>query len=257
MAGRAQLWTLVALLSLGCARVVGSSGPTDVARQQVHATGVSDFDAYFIELHRIQVGVAPLGGELSQLETELALAAGRDRLTSRQVLEKTLAESAARLREAGTKLALSVEGLAEHEPPPEDEEPPREFVARRDAKGEIEVRFVVEGNAPAAEDRAWLDAAKKTAKGAARVVAQSSELGWRARILQPHTELLERRVEAEFRLLGPAKTGDVRRNLMDAKPEFPRLRKASEQARVDGLELLQMLERVLNEPAPAKAAPKK
>ncbi len=238
-------WLLVVTLCVGCSRVFGSSGPTEVSRGSLFSPGVADFDVYFRELHELQTAAGPLPSEVTTLETELALALGGDRLTSRKLLEGKLGQGVEQLNKNGIFLTLTFSGLPTEEDATEEDEVPTDYVARRDGGAEVDARVTVDGGPAAGEDEKFVRAVERAAVGAARLIARSHELSRRVRILKPHTEQLERRVDAEFRLLGPARTSDVKRNLFDAKPALNSLGTVCEQAFVDTSSFVEMLDRVV------------
>lgn len=98
---------LVFALSSACA-LLQPSGPTDVARGEYYAAGKPEYDTFFIQLHQLQVDLLAAPDEPKAVRTELTKAAGLTPEASDDSLSGRLSQELKKLANQGLRVRLEV-----------------------------------------------------------------------------------------------------------------------------------------------------
>lgn len=187
--------SLLALLALtsACA-LLQTSGPTEVARGEYYAAGRAEYDAFFIQLHQLQVELLAAPEEPQNVRRELAKSAGLTVDASDESLSTRLGQELKKLADQGLRVRLEV-------PEPSN---------------------AVDASATLHTSGSELSSALRTSlpQHATRLVRS------RNRMLATKEQLqklavsgiqLESNVDQAFRVEGPWKRDEVRRNLSDSQ----------------------------------------
>lgn len=188
---RVPLLLCIALLS-SCS-VFAPQGPTDVARGEYYAAGKPDFDSFFIELHQLQVELLAAPREAEQARRNLTEPLGLTATASDESLSSRLREELKRLEAQGLRVRLEV---------PESPAP------------DASATLYTNEHAATSPLRSMLP------EEATRLVRS------RNRMRHTHEQLeklrvtgiqLETNIDRDFRVDGPWKRDEVRRNLADGQ----------------------------------------
>jgi hypothetical protein len=196
-------------LTLSATACLGSKGPSAVGQGQKYTSGDPTFDEFFVTLYDFQVemGKAPETEKAIRNDLGKALKMDEDG-ASAAMLAKKVESWATQLAGQGTGLKLEIKGLDEGEDP----------VATLSRKGKE-----LEG-----DDKAAADEVEKAALGSVKIVARMRKIRRMLDQLQSTSLALENSVDTTFRLGGPSKKAEVRKNLADARTLIPLM-----QARTD------------------------
>ena len=204
-----------------------ASGPTPVSQGQLYQPGVPEYDAFFVRLHDLQETVLGAPAERENPRKALASELGLEPKASVELIVKQLAKRIAEVRKHGSTLSIKLIGLDE---------------------GAEESDAVVSSINPAgnAETTPFTRALDQSAKQAVKLAVKLRSARRDAERLQAGVSRLESDLDARFKLLGPARANDARRNLVDARTRLPTLARGVESVERDNKELVDLL---------AKAAP--
>lgn len=191
MSLKASLLISAALLT-SCS-ILAPQGPTEVARGEYYSAGKPAFDSFFIALYELQVELLAAPGALQQARRNLAHAVGLTAEASDESLASRLRQELKKLESQGLRLRLEVP------------------------------------DSPAADASATLHASESAVSSALRskLPEEATRLvRSRNRMQLTRAQLeklrvtgiqLETKVDAEFRVAGPWKRDEVRRNLADGQ----------------------------------------
>jgi hypothetical protein len=210
-------------LSMGCAAIFGSSGPSEVARGQRYHSGVPKYDQFFEDLHELQRAMAVAPKHAEDLQIDLADDLDLDEDSSKRLIEKRLAKGTEQLVKNGVEFKL-------------------EFVGLEDEEEEADARITTDGQRPSGRDADFVSSVQDTAKDGARLIVKMRDVRRLARKLNAQLPVLEAQVATEFHLLGPARQKDVNKNLYDAKLMLPLILDLSSQVNGDVMGLLTVIE---------------
>lgn len=98
---------LLLALSSACT-LLQPSGPTDVARGEYYAAGKPEYDTFFIQLHQLQVDLLAAPDEPKAVRTELTKAAGLTPEASDDSLSGRLSQELKKLASQGLRVRLEV-----------------------------------------------------------------------------------------------------------------------------------------------------
>ncbi len=204
------LVTPVALVAItttvpGC---LGSKGPSDVGQGKKYTSGDPNFDEFFGQLYDFQIEMGKAPENEKEIRNELAKTLNMEEGASAALLSKKVESWATQLASQGTGLKLEVQGLDEGEDP--------------------QASLSKTGKDLEGDDKAIADAVEKAALGAVKVVARMRKIRRMLDQLQSTSLALENSVDTAFRLGGPSKKGEVRKNLADSRTLIPLM-----QARAD------------------------
>lgn len=193
VARKAVLTLLLAAAQTACA-ALGSSGPSQVARGEYYAAGKPEFDAFFIALHQKQVELLAAPSELQSAREGITRALGLTAEASDDSLRERLGQEVRRLGNQGLRLRLEAPEPSEkldasatlHTSEPSVASPLREALPRETT------RLVRSRN---------------------RMLAAKAQL----EKLRVQAIQLEGAVDEAFRLEGPWKRDEVRKNLADGQ----------------------------------------
>ena len=191
----ARLVTLMLTLAAasGCS-LLGSNGPSEVARGEYYAAGKPEFDSFFIALHEKQVALLAAPGEPADARKNLTQIMGLSADASDDSLKDRLSQELKKLASQGLRVRLEV-------PEPS---------LTLDASATL----YASDSANAAPLRATLtQEATRLVRSRNRMVAGKAEL----EKLTVTSITLEGSVDQAFRVDGPWKRDEVRKNLDDGQ----------------------------------------
>ncbi len=102
-----RILAVLALAVSGCA-LIGSSGPTEVARGEYYAAGKPEYDAFFIQLHQLQVDLLVAPDDPRHVRESLTKTAGLTADASDESLSSRLAQELKKLESRGLRVRLEV-----------------------------------------------------------------------------------------------------------------------------------------------------
>jgi len=237
------LLVLLALLP-GCG-VFASQGPSQVARGEYYSAGKPEFDSFFIALHDQQVEILAAPQEPGAARANLTEALGLTPDASEESLKQRLAQEVAKLAAQGLRLRLEVPAAS----------------AALDASATL---FSSESTSSTPLRSALPREATRLVRSRNKMLASKLAL----EKLNITGITLEGSVEQSFRVDGPWKRDQVRKNLSDSQKVITLMRaRAQEVADIDQ-KLLTLLAEVVSTdpslgkmpasvpPAPVEDAPK-
>lgn len=190
----ARLAALIALTCVSGCSLLGSNGPSEVARGEYYAAGKPEFDSFFIALHEKQVALLAAPREPADARKNLTRIMGLSAEASDSSLKERLNEELKKLASQGLRVRLEVP-----EPSP-----------TLDASATL----YASDSANAAPLRATLtQEATRLVRSRNRMVAGKAEL----EKLNVTGITLEGSVDQAFRVDGPWKRDEVRKNLADGQ----------------------------------------
>lgn len=217
-------------LASGCS-LFAPKGPSDVARGEYYAAGKPEFDSFFIVLHDKQVELLAAPQELSNARQNLTLALGLTADASDESLKERLSQELKKLAGQGLRLRLDVPA-----PTPALDASTTLYASETSINTPLRAALPQEGT---------------------RLVRS------RNRMLQSKLELeklnvtgitLEGSVDQAFRVEGPWKRDEVRRNLADGQKVITLMQaRAQEVADLDQKLLSLLTEVVSTDPSLGKA----
>jgi len=185
---------LISLTVVAGCSLLGSNGPSEVARGEYYAAGKPQFDSFFIALHEKQVAILSAPQEPAEARKNLTKLVGLSPDASDSSLKDRLAQELKKLASQGLRVRLEVP-----EPTPE-----------LDASATL----FASDNANAAPLRATLkQEATRLVRSRNQMVASKAEL----EKLNVMGITLEGSVNQAFRVDGPWKRDEVRKNLADGQ----------------------------------------
>jgi hypothetical protein len=173
--------------------VFAPQGPTDVARGEYYAAGKPAFDSFFIRLHELQVELLAAPDEPKVARSSLAEAVGLTAQASDDSLSSRLREELNKLESQGLRVRLDV---------PDSLAP--------DASATL---YTNENPTPSALRSKLPDAATRLVRSRNRMQHTRDQL----EKLRVTGIELEANVDRDFRVEGPWKRDEVRRNLADGQ----------------------------------------
>jgi hypothetical protein len=183
---------LVGALLVGCS-LLAPRGPTEVARGEYYAAGKPAYDSFFIQLHELQVALLAAPDEPQLARSNLAKAVGLPAVASDESLGSRLRDELKKLEAQGLRARLEV---------------PDSFAA--DASATL---YTNEHPAPSR-------LRTTVPEEATRLVRSRNKMQQtRERLEKLHVTgiELEANVDRDFRVEGPWKREEVRRNLADGQ----------------------------------------
>lgn len=208
-------WFTVA--ALGCTpKPPPTAPPSQVQEGRLYQSGQSEFDGLFRELHDLQLLVASATEEERQIRKVLALAISVEEGATRQLLADKVAAKAADLAAKKIRIRLEIEGL------------------EADDEGDTMAQAKLAGSLDDTS-RQFVEATALAARQELRFAARLRHAQKRIEHLAHHAAALDPWVDSTFGGQGAIKTAEVRRNLEDARRQFPlltvRVSELSEEAR--------------------------
>jgi hypothetical protein len=188
-----RILAVLALAVSGCA-LIGSSGPTEVARGEYYAAGKPEYDAFFIQLHQLQVELLAAPDDPRQVRESLTKAAGLTADASDDSLSSRLAQELKKLESRGLRVRLEIP----------------------------EPSTVLDASATLHTSESGVSTPLRTSlpHDATRLVrSRNRMLATKAQLekLRVNGVQLDANVDTAFRSEGPWKRDEVRRNLNDAQ----------------------------------------
>lgn len=189
----------------GCVPAPGASpSPSQVQNGQLYQSGQSEFDAVFRELHSLQQQLADAPAREREIRKSLARTLAVEDGATRQVLAERVSSKATELRARKILIRLETQGL--------DADDPDDTMAQARLAGELDD-----------ESQHFVEAAALATRQELRFAARLRRAQKRIEHLAHHSAALEPWIEATFGRQGATKVLDVRRNLVDARRQFPLL----------------------------------
>ncbi len=192
---------LAAVVSTPGCFVFGSGGPSAVGQGKKYVSGDPNFDEFFATLFDLQVDLGKVPQEEKEIRHQLAKELKGDPDASGSLLAKRAEKRAKDLASAGTGLKLEVKGLDEGEDPSADMSS-----AGKDLSG---------------DDKEFADAVEKAALSELKLIARLRKGKAEIERLKALSMALDQQVDGAFRLGGPSKKAEVRKNLADARTLMP------------------------------------
>jgi hypothetical protein len=199
---RLSLLTPLLALALACQLPQTTHHPSRVGSGLLYTTGQAAYDAFFSDLHRVQVLLARAPEEERAIRQTLSQQLGMTEASTTTLLSDELQRRALGYKTAGVELRMEVEG--------EDAKDEADTSAQTHVRGTLseESRPVVEGATAAARQALRLAARLRAVKGALE------QLGARSLSLAPQ-------VEQVFGDSESPRPAEVEQNLEDARRLLP------------------------------------
>lgn len=186
-------WLALLALTSACG-LLQPSGPTDVARGEYYAAGRPEYDAFFIQLHQLQVDLLAAPQEPKDARVQLTRAAGLTPDASDDSLSDRLSQELKKLAGQGLRVRLEV-------PEPS---------SALDASATLHTS---ESGLGSPLRTSLPQQATRLVRSRNRMLATKQHL---QKLAVSGIEL-EARVDTAFRIEGPWKRDEVRRNLSDGQ----------------------------------------
>jgi hypothetical protein len=217
-----RLSLLLSVALLGCS-AFGPTGPTAVARGEYYAAGKPEFDSFFIELHRLQVELNSANAEPRAVRQSLALSAGLGPEASDESLKNRLEQELKKLAGQGLRLRLEVPEVA----------------GTADASATLHT-------SESSQASAWRSSlprdATRLVRSRNRMFAARDQLE-RLRVAGIQ---LEGSIDPTFRVDGPWKKSEVRRNLEDGQKIITLMSARTKDVEAEDTKLLRLLAEAAN-----------
>lgn len=194
----------VALTSVAC-QFIPNNGPTAVSRSELYESSEPEYDAFFELLHDVQGKVAATNNEPRELNRTLAVALGLDEFASKKLVSERFAKTLEELAKHDSKLTIELIGL-------------EEGATETDA---IVTLTDASGNPKTTELSRTLS---QVSRRLVKLLIQLRALERSLEALRTKLPKLEAQVDERFRLLGPARTRETKRNLADTHVALQSLR---------------------------------
>lgn len=183
---------LAGALLVGCS-LLAPQGPTEVARGEYYAAGKPAYDSFFLQLHELQVAVLAAPDEPQLARSNLTKAVGLPAVASDESLGSRLREELKKLEAQGLRVRLDV---------PDSLAP--------DASATL---YTNEHPAPSALRTQVPEEATRLVRSRNRMQQTRNQLDK----LRVTGIQLEANIDRDFRVEGPWKRDEVRRNLSDGQ----------------------------------------
>ncbi|MBK7584535.1 MAG: hypothetical protein IPI67_30655 [Myxococcales bacterium] len=233
---RRLFWATPLALTLGATAcfALPNTGPTPVSRAELYQSSEPEYDAFFKELHDVQMTVVAASNEQLAARRALATELGLDPRASMELITARFEKQLDELAKHGSSLHVEFIGLDEGASETDA------VVTLSDASG---------SSKPTSLSKALEQIAKGSAKLALRVRAAAKTL----EALKSKLPGLEGAVDERFRLLGPARTKETHRNLTDARITLPSLTSSLAIADENTLAMITLLKKATPAEKAAKA----
>jgi len=239
--GRALVGTLalavVGVTQLSCVSLV-NPGPTPVSQREIYEPGVPEYDAFFARFHTLQLAVVKAPTEHWALRKALATELGLEPQASLELVEKHLGTRIEDFAKHGSQLRVELIGLEEGA-----KETDAVVTLTDDSGKEVQSSLV--------------EALGQTAKRCAQLAVMLRGAKQNAELLGSQLSALDANVDERFRLRGPLRTKEVRRNLADARVMLPTLARAVDSADEENRKLIEMVTKLATEDAGKSGEAKK
>lgn len=210
-------WLALLALTSACA-LLQPSGPTEVARGEYYAAGKPEYDAFFIQLHQLQVELLAAPEEPQNVRMELTKSAGLTADASDESLSTRLGQELKKLAAQGLRVRLEV-------PEPSN---------ALDASATLHTSE----SGPSSPLRASLPQhATRLVRSRNRMLATKEQL----QKLAVSGIALETNVDQAFRVEGPWKRDEVRRNLTDGQKVITLMSARAQEVHDQNQKLLSLL----------------
>jgi hypothetical protein len=201
----------------GCG-LISLSGPSTVAQGKYYVSGNQQFDAFFLELYRLQVRLAEAPNELAKARTDLAQSAGVEPSTPNPELADKLHGALEKLIAGGIRVKIEVTS-----PDPPD---PKAATASLKTSGN-----------PRDSARSLITTIESALTTLVKLRAEMQLAKPRLSELQLLVGQLDGQVDSAFDLGGMSKRREVRRNLQDALKVIPLMTERASEVEAASTEL--------------------
>jgi len=202
----------LALLALPGCFVFGSTGPSRVGQGKKYTSGDPTFDEFFVTLHGHQVDMAKAPGMEKEIRKRLASDLKMEQGVSGALLTKKVGKVASQLADAGTGLKLEVPDKVDDEAADEDDDVPSKASP---------VSLKTAGREPQGDEQVFVKAVERAARSEFKLLARMDKRKRQLEKLKGTIMALDAQVDSTFRLGGPKKKSEVRKNLQDANTLIP------------------------------------
>jgi hypothetical protein len=203
-----------------------------VSRAELYESSEPEYDAFFYQLHSVQTAVLESNDEQRKMRSALAVELGLEVHASMDLITTHFDKRLASLAEGKSTLRIEFIGLEE------GAEENDAVVTLTDASGNAVSNSLTQTLEP-------------LAKGLVKILIRLRRSKVSIEQLQARLSALETNLEERFRLLGPARTKETRRNLTDARTALPVLGRSIDSADEDAREVLKLLQKA----SPAAESP--
>jgi hypothetical protein len=244
---------LLVLLSLPACFVFGSTGPSLVGQGRKYTSGDPTFDEFFGTLHRHQVEMAKAPGMEKEIRKRLAGDLKMEKSVSGSLLTKKVGKVAAQLADAGTGLKLEVPQAVDDDAADEDDDTPSKA-------SPVSLKPV--GRELQGDEETFVKSVERAARSEFKLLARMEARKRQLEKLKSTVAALDAQVDSTFRLGGPKKKSEVRKNLQDANTLIPLMIARADDVGGNAKKFLKKLGEVVNTdkgqfsaPAPPPAVP--
>lgn len=214
--------TLILLVS-AC---VGSPGPSNVSQGKQYVSGNAQYDEFFSEMYELQVTLGAAPDRERTVRQHLAAALDIDPSSRAEEIAEAVNKRVAHMNKRGPSLKLALSGMEE--------------------KGTPSSVLTATGTVSDPKDKALVEAIDQAGKDAAALLGDVRRASAATEHLRAEAPALEPSIDETFRLAGPARKADVRKNLEDAERLIPLMAERSSDIEERTTELLRKLEKSLS-----------
>lgn len=230
----ATVATVTLVTQPGCF-LFGSPGPSAVGQGHRYASGDPTFDAFFETLHDLQVRMAEAPGEEQKIRHSLATELDADPDASATILADKTGTRAHALAAKGIGLKLETEEG--------DDE----------TKAKAELHAV--GAALGGDEKTFVDAVQTAVQKELELAREMKKAKKTLEQFRASMADLDAKVDATFRLGGPRKKAEVRKNLDDAQRLIPLMNARADEVHDAALATAKKLSEAVETSASAESRP--
>jgi hypothetical protein len=243
--GTAARLLVLALLALP-ACLFSSTGPSLVGQGKKYSSGDPTFDEFFVTLHGHQVEMKKAPGMEKEIRKRLAGELKMEQGVSATLLTKKISKLATQLADAGTGLKLEVPQAVDEDAADEDDDAPSKASP---------VSLKTAGREPQGEEQVFVRAVERAARGEFKLLARMDKRKRQLEKLRGTVAVLDSQLDSAFRLGGPKKKSEVRKNLQDANALIPLMIARADDVGGNARKFLKKLEEVVSTDKGQFAAP--
>jgi hypothetical protein len=228
-----KVWLILAPLALAASGCFGSKGPSDVSQGKQYTSGNAEYDEFFGAMYQLQVSLGSAPDRERSIRQHLSEALGIDPSSRAEEIGAALSKRVARIGKPGSSVTLTITGL-------EPKGTPSSVVT----------------TAGTIEDKSIVQAIEQAGKDAATLLGDVRRSSAATEHLRAEAPTLEPAIDDKFRLDGPGKKSDVRKNLTDAERMIPLMSSRAADIEERTVTLLRKLEKSVGSPdssGPVKA----
>lgn len=231
-----KVWTIAAVLLLSVPACFGSKGPSNVSQGKQYVTGKADYDEFFSAMYQLQVSLGSAPDRERAIRQHLSEALEIDPGSRAEEIAAALSKRVARFVKPGTTVKLTITGL--------------------EPKGTPSSVLTTTGTIADPKDQEIVRAIEQASKDAATLLGDVRRSNAATEHLRDEAPALEPGIDEKFRLEGPGRKADVRKNLTDAERLIPLMATRASDIEERTTELLRKLEKAVSGSDPGIAPEK-